>query len=91
VIDVQPGPVHTGIDQPTPVMGYNLLLIAGKHVPDATIHKVTKALAENRDLLVSVHAAFRRYDRAAMGSQQQIEYHPGAAAFYKEAGIKMAQ
>ena len=62
-------------------------VLAGAHVPDETVYKVVKALADNTDRVRSIHPSLAQFaiDKVAR-NPTQLPYHPGAERFYREAG-----
>ena len=63
-------------------------VVAGAHVPDETVYKFIKALADNRDRVRSIHPSlaqfaidkvFAQSDAAALSSRRR--------ALYREAGV----
>lgn len=55
-------------------------------VADAVAYNMAKALAENKDSLVSAYVGFEAMDPQVM-AQCGIELHPGAQAYYESAGL----
>lgn len=88
VITMQPREGMPGIEGPTPTLAYDFLLNASTNTPDDVVYEIVKAMAENKDLLVSVSGAYRGFAKETMASQYEgVEYHPGAVRYYKEAGL----
>ncbi|KZX98484.1 MULTISPECIES: TAXI family TRAP transporter solute-binding subunit [unclassified Sulfitobacter] len=75
-----PAPNRTGIAEPIPVMAYDYMLVAGKHVPDETVQDVVEILRTHKDELVSSFGTFSGFDPENMYVDIGIPYHPGAAA-----------
>ena len=63
-----------------------VILVVNSSVDDAVAYNMAKALAENKDALVSAHASFEALDPQVM-AQCGIELHPGAQAYYESAGL----
>jgi TRAP transporter TAXI family solute receptor len=63
-------------------------VLAGAHVSEETIYKFIKAMADNRDRVRSIHPSLAQFavDRVAR-NPTQVPYHPGAARYYREAGV----
>jgi TRAP transporter TAXI family solute receptor len=63
-------------------------VLAGAHVPDETVYKFIKAMADNRDRVRSIHPTLAQFaiDTAAR-NPTKVAYHPGAERFYREAGV----
>ena len=57
------------------------------HVPDETVYKFVKALADNTDRMRSIHPSLAQFaiDKVVR-NPTQLPYHPGAERFYREAG-----
>jgi len=71
------------------VMAVSNILVAAS-VPDSVVYTITKTIIENADKLPKVHAALADFDpkRAAEPSLNGgCPLHPGAAKYYREAGI----
>jgi TRAP transporter TAXI family solute receptor len=63
-------------------------LVAGSHVPEETVYKLVKAMAQNRDWVRSIHPSLAEFSiDTAMRNPTALAYHPGAARFYREAGL----
>lgn len=63
-------------------------LVAGAHVPDETIYKLVKVMAENRDRVRAIHPSLANFSiETASRNPTALPYHPGAERFYREAGI----
>lgn len=76
-----------GLDAPTTVFAYDYLLFANAGVDDATIGKVTKAVYEGAEALKSTGPLWSDFEPMEIGKKADIPYHPGAIAFFEEAGI----
>lgn len=66
----------------------NLLVRAD--VPDAVVYAITKTIIENADKLRKIHAALGDFDpkmAASPGLNGNCPLHPGAAKYYREAGL----
>jgi TRAP transporter TAXI family solute receptor len=63
-------------------------LVAGAHVPEETIYKLVKAMADNRDRVRAIHPSLAGFTiQAASRNPTALPYHPGAERFYRETGI----
>ena len=63
------------------------ILVASAKTPDEVIYKLTKAIAEGREDLANVTGAMKGVTLADMGRDYGLPYHPGAAKYWKEAGV----
>jgi TRAP transporter TAXI family solute receptor len=62
-------------------------LIVSSKVPDETVYKITKALADNVVALGDVVKAVQGLTVADMATDVGVPYHPGALKYYKEAKV----
>jgi len=85
---VKPSKRMPYIEKPTTMLGFDYLILAGKHVSDEVAYKSAKALHENKKALIAGHGVFRGFDPKGMAKPGVgVDYHPGAVKFYKEAGL----
>lgn len=85
---VKPSKRMPYITKPTVVMGFDFLILVGKHVPDDVAYKAAKALHDNKKQMIAGHGVFRGFDPKAMAKPSlSPAYHPGAIKYYKEIGI----
>jgi len=85
---VKPGPNATGVvDDPTHLVRVDILLMAGKDVPDDVVYKVVKTAYEGKVDLTKALGAFARFDPKGMVRKHPAPYHPGAIKFYTEVGL----
>ncbi len=86
--DVIPAGTYDGIGEVT-TLSVGALWIVHKDVPERRVYEITRALwgLKNRSLLEQSHekGALLSIERAVTGVP--IEFHPGAARFYREIGI----
>lgn len=81
---IKPAKPLVGVTEKTDVMTYDYLLLAGKHVSDDVIYKVTKTLNENKKALIASFGIFRGFKPDIMAKKMSLNYHQGAINFYKE-------
>lgn len=63
-------------------------IVAGAHVPEETVYKFVKALAENRDWVRSIHPSLAAFSMETVSrNSTAVPYHPGAARYYRQIGI----
>jgi len=62
-------------------------LVANEDMSDEDAYNLAKALIENVDQIRQVHPAMRQLTPELMAKVQVIDYHPGAAKAYREAGL----
>lgn len=46
-------------------------------------------LFDHQDKLAAIAKAFSRYDKANLGRDHGVPFHPGAIKFYKEKGVTL--
>lgn len=69
----------------------NTVLIANSDTKDDFVYKLAKALFENKAELSAASVACKELDVQKAVAGVSIPFHPGAAKFYKEAGVKMPE
>lgn len=74
-------------DKDLKVIGFQTHVVASCKLPADQIYALTKAIAENTETLATVAKAIGTLKPAGMAADVGVPFHPGAAKFYKEAGI----
>ena len=88
VLTVNPAPGIDGVTQPTKLTAFDMVLNSSTHVADDVIYRVVKALHASKAELAATFPPFVLFEPDQMGKRVQgVDLHPGAAKFYKEAGI----
>lgn len=87
MLKVSPSDKNVGITQPTNVLTYDYLFIAGAHLPDDVVYQATKVLYEGKKELAATFPVFNDMNVAELAKQLGVPYHPGAIRFYKEVGL----
>lgn len=88
LVAVEPSPEAQQIAGPTNVIAYDLVLFCADSVPEETIYRITRAIHENKDMLVESFAAMSRFEPGRMATEVPgVPYHPGAQRYYEEAGL----
>ena len=87
-VQVKPHPRLAGVLAPTWVLGSDLIIYVGAHVPDDVVYKFVKAVFPNKMALGKGHPSLFGFQPKQMGKQFSVaKYHPGAIKFFKEKGI----
>ena len=87
-----PAPHVAGVEAPTKVMTFDLVLFASSHVKDEVVYDITKAIHGNKKSLSEGHPSFNQFDPAGAAKlQPSVPHHPGAIRFYKEIGLWRGQ
>lgn len=74
-------------DKEVKVIGYATHLVVSCKLPDDEVYTMTKTLAANVKTMATVAKAMSTLTPKGMAEDIGIPFHPGAAKFYKEAGI----
>jgi len=86
--DVEPAPFRVGVKGTTTMMEYWIVLLTNKDTSEDVVYKAVKALHGNKAGLIAGHPSFGAMTPEGLAADQpQLEYHPGAIRFFKEAGI----
>ena len=88
--DVIPGGSYPGIDGDTATVSTRALWLVREEIDDDLVYAITKALWRDttKRLLDAAHPAGRRIRLATAFDGIAIPLHPGAARFYREAGLR---
>jgi TRAP transporter TAXI family solute receptor len=71
-----------------PSIGVYCTLVSSSDVPEGTVYTVTKTLFENLEDFKKLHPALKVLTREWMTGTDSAPLHPGAAKYYREAGLK---
>ena len=82
---LNPTPAYAGVLVPTRLMLYPAFLMTSTHVPADVVHKVTKAIFENKAALEAASATMKTFDPDIMAMANAVPYHAGAERYFKEA------
>jgi len=74
-------------DKDLTVIGFSTHVVASCKLPAAEVYTMTKQIADNTKTLATVAKAIGKLDAKGMAADIGVKFHPGAAKFYKEAGI----
>jgi TRAP transporter TAXI family solute receptor len=85
---VIPAGTYDGQTQAVETATIQNVLVTHEGVPDDVVYRMTKAMFEHLDQLVAAHVAARDISREGATEDLPVPLHPGAAAYYKEAGLR---
>jgi uncharacterized protein len=71
------------------VIGFYTHVVASCKLPAAEVYTMTKQIAENTKTLATVAKDIGSLKAAGMAADIGVPFHPGAAKFYKEAGLNV--
>ena len=74
-------------DKDVKVIGYATHIVASCKLPEDTVYAMTKAMASNIPSMVAVNKSIDGLTPKAMAEDIGVPFHPGAAKYYKEAGV----
>jgi TRAP transporter TAXI family solute receptor len=84
---LQPAPQFAGILTPTKLIFEDYQVVGGTQISDDDAYKIAKILYEAQDKLASIAKTFGQYNKADLGADRGVPFHPGAIKFYREKGI----
>jgi TRAP transporter TAXI family solute receptor len=73
-------------DRDVPVIGYSTHIIVACDLPEDTVYRMTKVMAQNVDAMAAIVKSIGGLTAKDMAVDMGIPFHKGAAKFYKEAG-----
>ena len=74
-------------DRDVKVIGFHTHVVASCKLPEQTVYTMTKTIADNTKTLATVAKDIGKLTPKGMAADIGVPFHPGAAKFYKEAGI----
>lgn len=77
-------------DKDLHVIGFSTHIVASCKLPDQEVYTMTKVIADNTKSLATVAKAIGTLDTKGMAADIGVKFHPGAAKFYKEAGVTVS-
>ena len=83
-----PAGTWNGQDEEIKTVGSQQCIIVSADMDEEVAYQITKALCENRDILVNTSAVLANFNPEVSGSKALTgcELHPGAARYYQEMG-----
>lgn len=83
-----PANTWNGQTEEIKTVGSQQCIIVSADMDEEVAYQITKALCENRDILVNTSAVLANFDPAVAGSKTLTgcDLHPGAARYYEEMG-----
>jgi len=76
-------------DKDVKVIGYATHIVASCKLPEEMVYKMTKAMAANVASMAAVNKSISGLTPKDMAVDIGVPFHPGAAKFYKEAGVSL--
>ena len=82
-----PAGTYDGQDGDVPTAAINNYLVTHEGVSEDIAYKMTQALFDNLDQMVSAHAAAKNIKIEDAAKGMPLPLHPGAERFYREKGL----
>ncbi len=82
-----PAGTYEGQTEDVPTVAIRNFLVSHVGVPEEDVYMMTKAMFENLPTMVAAHNAAKGIDRATAMQGTEVTFHPGAAKYYREAGV----
>ena len=70
-----------------PAVAIGNILVSHADVPDALAHEMAKQMFDNMNTMTAAHAAAKAITLENATKGLPIPLHPGAEAYYREAGV----
>lgn len=77
-------------DKDLKVIGFFTHVVASCKLPEDAVYTMTKTIATNTATLATVAKDIAKLQPAGMAADIGVRFHPGAARYYKEAGIAVS-
>jgi TRAP transporter TAXI family solute receptor len=74
-------------DKDVPVIGYSTHIVVACDLPEDTVYKMTKAMAQHVDAMAAVVKPIAGLTPKDMAVDIGVPFHKGAVKYYKEAGV----
>ena len=88
LIQLKPGKGTVGVEKPTWVMAFDMMLMTSTKASEDMVYKSVKALHAGKKDLITVSPIFKSFKPKNMVPNfKGVKYHPGAIKFYKEMGL----
>jgi hypothetical protein len=84
---VIPAGTYAGQDTPVATATIRNFLVTHDGVPEDLVYRMTKSMFENLEQLAASHVSAKEITRGDAVRDLPIPLHPGAAAYYREAGL----
>jgi TRAP transporter TAXI family solute receptor len=86
---IVPAGTYPKQDKDVPVIGYATHIVVSCKLPEDTVYAMTKAIAQNVASLGLIVKPMSKLTPKEMAADIGVPFHPGAAKFYKEAGVQL--
>jgi TRAP transporter TAXI family solute receptor len=84
-----PGGTYPGVDEEVTTIAQPNFLATHADIPEEDVYQITKTMYENLAFLQAIHPATKAMTLEAAIAGLPVPLHPGAARYYKEAGLEI--
>ncbi len=84
---LMPAGTLKGVDEPRVVPDFGCTLSCTEKMNPDLVYKMTKVLMEHLDELKGMFSEYRHVNKEWAANSMGVPHHPGAARYYKEAGL----
>ncbi len=84
-----PAKTYPKQDKDVKVIGYATHIVASCKLPESMIYSMTKTMAANVSTMAAIVKAIEGLTVKDMAEDIGVPFHPGAAKFYRENGVKL--
>ncbi len=81
-----PAGIYRGQTQEALTINSPVMLVTRAELSEDTVYRVTKALFDNREQLVSVHKVMEHFRAQEAAKEPVVAIHPGSLRYYREVG-----
>jgi uncharacterized protein len=82
-----PNPFYIGVEKPMGVYSWDNMIFTSSKVSDEVVIKLIDTMAKNKEDLIAIQPALREFSPAALYTDYDIPYHPGALKYFKDNNI----
>lgn len=86
-----PAGTYKGQDKPVPTLSVQCILVVNKNMSDDDVYAMTRALYANLDDVAKAHNKGTEISVEHAADGIPIPFHPGAARYFAEKGVKLPQ
>lgn len=84
-----PAKMYPGQDKEVSIARVSNLLICNKEMKDTVAYDIVKTLFDHKPDLVAVHKMAEELELAPQADGSPLPFHPGAAKYFKEKGVRL--
>jgi TRAP transporter TAXI family solute receptor len=85
---VQPSPFYIGVEKPMNVYTWDNMLFTNAKMSDDAVYKIIDTMVKNKDDMLQIQPALRKFTAAGLYKKYDIPYHPGALKYFKDNNLQ---